>query len=80
MTRRERFRAWWATARSTWILATWESRFWVAFGLTGVFVKPLRQSIPVLFFLSAYANAKGGRAQAQSARVEMREEEAEEPA
>lgn len=76
MSRRERFLEWWATARSTWILATWESRAWTLFGLTGVFIGPLRKSIPVLFFLSAYANAKGAAAQAQGAKIDMKEEEA----
>lgn len=76
MTRRERFRGWWSTARSTWLLATWESRAWVAIGLVGVAYRPIRESIPVLFFLSAYANAKGAAAQGQSAKLEMKQEEA----
>lgn len=79
MSRRERLARWWHTARSTWILSTWESRAWTMFGLAGVFIRPLRESIPVLFFLSAYANAKGARAEAQGAKIEMREEEASHP-
>lgn len=77
MNRRDRLRAWYQTARSTWLLATWEGRFWTAFAVAGVFSPWLRQSIPVLFFMSAYANAKGAAAQAQGAKLEMRQEEAE---
>lgn len=76
--RRQRLAAWWATARSTWWLATWEARFWVLVAVVGMVVKGVRESIPVLFFLSAYANAKGAKAQAQSAEIVMREEESEE--
>jgi hypothetical protein len=78
MTYRQRFLSWWKTARSTWLLATWESRFWVVFALLGVYSKPLRESVPVLFFLSSYANAKGAAAQGQAARMEMLESETEE--
>jgi hypothetical protein len=77
--RADRLRRWWDTARSTWVLNTWEARWWTAFGISGVFIRPLRESIPVLVFLSAYANAKGSRAEAQSAKMEMREEESETP-
>ena len=77
MTRRERLARWWSTARSTYQLARWEARWWTVFGLLGVLVRPLRESIPVLFFLSCYALRAGNRAEAQSARLEMREEEAE---
>lgn len=76
--RRERLSEWWATARSTWLLATWEARFWVLVAIIGVVLKSVRESIPVLFFLSAYANAKGAKAQAQGAKLEMKEEEAHE--
>lgn len=77
--RRERLAVWWATARSTWLLATWEARFWVLIAIVGVVLKSVRESIPVLFFLSAYANAKGAKAQAQGAKIEMKAEEAEDP-
>jgi hypothetical protein len=49
--------------------AVWEARFWTVFGLLGCFVRPLRESIPVLFFLSAYANAKASMAEAEAARA-----------
>lgn len=78
MNRRQRLERWWETARSTVVMSTWEARFWTAFGIAGCLVRPLRESIPVLFFLSAYANAKASRAEAQSAKIEMREEEATE--
>lgn len=68
---------WWKAARSTWLLATWESRAWVAVAMVGVFFGGIRTSIPVLFFMSAYANAKGAAAQAQGAKLEMKQEEAE---
>lgn len=50
--------------------ATWEARAWTVFGVLGVVIRPLRESIPVLFFLSAYANAKASRAQAEAATVD----------
>jgi hypothetical protein len=77
VTRLDRLRDWWSTARSTWVLVTWESRAWVLFGVAGIGVKPLRESIPVLFFCSAYANAKAAAAQAQGAKLEMKQVEAE---
>lgn len=77
MTRRDRLAAWWRTARSTWLLATWESRVWTAVAVAGMFVRGLRESVPVLFFLSTYALVKGSRAEAQGAKLEMRQEEAE---
>lgn len=75
--RRARLARWWHTARSTYITNQWEANGWIVFGLAGVFVRPLRESIAVIFFISCYANSKGARSTAQSARLEMREEEAE---
>lgn len=67
----KRFAAWLSSPRSTWLMNNVESVLWVAFGGLGLFVRPLRESIPVLFFVSCYANAKGARSTAQSARAEM---------
>lgn len=76
LTRRERLGRWWATARSTVIVNTWESRFWIVVGIVGGFT-PASKSIQALWFISCYANSKAGRAEAQGAKIEMREEEAE---
>lgn len=73
-----RLRQWWHSARSTVTTSTWEARFWSIFGLAGVVYRPLAASIPVLFFISCWANVKGARNEAQGAKREMLEEEAEE--
>lgn len=73
-----RLRAWWRSARSTYQEATWERRIWACVGLIGLFVKPLRESVPAVFFMSAYALSKGSSAEAKLAKREMLEEEAEE--
>lgn len=78
MGRRRRLAEWWASARSTVIVNTWEGRFWLAVGLSGILFRQVRESIPVLFFISAYANVKGARSTAEAAKIEMREEEASE--
>lgn len=74
---RSKFATWWASARSTVAEATWEARFWMVVGIAGLGWRPLRESIPVLFFMSAWANVKSNRTEAQAAKREMLEEEAE---
>jgi hypothetical protein len=71
-------RRWWASARSTVTTQTWESRFWVVVGITGVIYDPLSNSIPIIFFMSAWALVKGAKNEVQGAKREMLEEEAEE--
>jgi hypothetical protein len=60
------------------VLATWEGRFWVAMAVVGCALKSLRESIPVLYFLSCYALAGAAQAKAQAAKANMRAEEAAE--
>lgn len=66
---------WWATARSTVTVNQWEARFWTAVACTGIVIPAIRESVPVLFFLSTYALAKGARSTAQAAKMEMMQEE-----
>lgn len=74
-----RLRTWWQSAQSTYKVLTWEGRCWILVGLAGAIYRPLSESIPVIFFMSAYALAKGSRVEAQEAKREMLEEEASEP-
>lgn len=39
-------------------LHAWLAVFWLVFGIIGVFT-PIKESIPVLFFISVYANFAG---------------------
>ncbi len=71
----ERFQAWRDDPCRVYRWNTWEARFWTLFGMAGVAFRPLRESIPVLFFLSAYANSKAARAEAQAAHNEMDDHE-----
>jgi hypothetical protein len=71
-------RRWWRSAASTVVTQTWESRFWVLIGVIGVVHDPLSNSVPVIFFMSAWANVKGAKNEAQGAKREMIEEQAEE--
>lgn len=57
------------------ILNNIEFGLWVLFGLAGVFVPVLRSSLPVLFFVSCYANAKGARSTAVAAQMQVKAEE-----
>ena len=76
--RLSRLRRWWNSARSTVITSTWEARFWVLIGVLGVFRKELSTSVAALFFISCWANVKGAKNEAQGAKREMLEEEANE--
>lgn len=76
--RLSRLRRWWESARSTYVSLRWEGRFWILFAIVGVIWHPLATSIPVLFFISCWANVKGAMNQAQQAKREMLEEEADE--
>lgn len=73
-----RLREWWRSARSTFVEATWERRGWVLVSLIGLVWGPLRESVPAIFFMSAYALAKTSKVEQQEAKREMLEEEAEE--
>jgi len=55
----------------------WLAIFWLVFGLGGVGT-PIKNSIPVLFFISVYANFAGHLSAWQACRVEERQEAAEE--
>lgn len=50
---------------------------WILFGVIGVFTS-IKDSIPVLFFISVYANFAGHLSAWQSSKVEVKEEQAEE--
>jgi hypothetical protein len=73
-----RLRRWWDSARSTAVESTWERRFWIVVALVGLAWEPLRTSIPVLFFMSAWACQVGAAGRADVARREMLEEQADE--
>lgn len=73
-----RLRTWWASARSTVVESTWEARVWAVVGLAGVAWRPLAASVPAVFFMSAWANAKAARIQRGEAEREMLQEEADE--
>ena len=60
------------------VTSTWEARFWVIVGVTGIFWQTLARSIPAIFFMSAWALVKGALNQAQGAKREMLEEQASE--
>jgi hypothetical protein len=76
--RTSRLRAWWESARTTVITLRWEQRFWAVVGIAGVFWEGLANSIPVLFFMSAWACFRGAGTQKAEAQRDMLEEEADE--
>jgi hypothetical protein len=69
-------RDWWRSARSTVVTLTWEARFWAVIGITGVLWRGLANSIPVLFFMSAWACFRTASLGKTEAKREMLEEEA----
>jgi hypothetical protein len=53
----------------------WAALAWLGFAVAGVFIGGLRASIPVLFFMSAYANVAGHWSSWQAATVELKQDE-----
>lgn len=49
----------------------WLAFVWLAVGVGGVATSSVRESIPVLFFISVYANVSGHWSAWQAARVEV---------
>lgn len=77
MTRLDWLRRWFASARSTYVEATWERRFWVLVSLAGLF---LGGSLieRMIYFMSSWALVKGASNERALARREMMEERADE--
>lgn len=70
----KRFVEWLKGTGSTLLELKWETRFWVAVGLAGIFYPPLAGSISVVFFMSAWANAKASAIQKKEVEKEIKEE------
>lgn len=78
MTRFDWLAEWFASARSTFVEATWERRFWVVVSIVGLIVPQVRESLPAVFFMSSWALVKGSSNERSLAKHEMLEEKAEE--
>ena len=76
---RSRFRAWLAAANTQKSINGWLCPAWLAFGAFGAWTG-IKNSLPVLFFISVYANFAGHLSTWQAGRVEVKQEEAEESA
>lgn len=74
---RSALRSWLAEATNQRRLNGWLVPLWIIFGVVGVFTS-LKSSIPVLFFVSVYANAAGHLSAWQAAKVEVSQEQAHE--
>ncbi len=64
---------WLKDTRSTLFGLTWEARFWGLVGLGGVFYPKLASSISIVFFMSAWANAKAASIQKKEVEKECEE-------
>lgn len=71
------FREWFASAETLKSVNGWLAISWLIIGLVGVLVGGIRESIPVLFFISVYANVAGHWSGWQAGRTEVRQVEAE---
>lgn len=71
------FREWFASAETLKSVNGWLAISWLIIGLVGVAVAGIRESIPVLFFISVYANVAGHWSGWQAGRTEVRQVEAE---
>lgn len=63
-----------SAARTQKAINGWLAVGWLAFGLMGVWTD-LKDSIPVLFFISVYANTAGHWAAWEAAKSEVRQEQ-----
>lgn len=68
------FRSWLSAAKTQKSINGWLAVTWLAFGLIGVWTD-LKDSIPVLFFISVYANTAGHWAGWEAAKSEVRQEQ-----
>jgi hypothetical protein len=68
------FRNWLSGASVQKTINGWLAIVWLLFGLVGIFT-PVKDSIPVLFFISVYANVAGHWAAWQGGRTEVKQEE-----
>ena len=68
------FRTRLSAARTQKAINGWLAVAWLAFGLMGVWTD-LKDSIPVLFFISVYANTAGHWAAWEASKTEVREEQ-----
>lgn len=77
--RRSQFREWLAQAKTQKSINGWLAFVWLGFGILGLIVGGIRESIPVLFFISVYANVAGHWSGWQGGRTEVKQEEAMQP-
>lgn len=77
MTKRQRFRRWLSEATTQKSINGWLAWIWLAVGLVGIVISGIRESIPILFFISVYANVAGHWSGWQGGRTEVKQEEAE---
>lgn len=75
-----RFRLWLGDAETLKSINGWLAFVWLGVGIVGVAVAGVRESIPILFFISVYANVAGHWSGWQAGRTEVRQVEAEEEA
>lgn len=71
-----RFREWLAAAKTQKSINGWLAWAWLAFGILGLCVQDIRSSIPMLFFISVYANVAGHWSGWQGGRTEVKQEKA----
>lgn len=76
MARARAFRGWLAQATTQKSINGYLAIAWLAFGVVGLARHEVRESIPVLFFISVYANVAGHWSGWQGGRTEVKQEEA----
>lgn len=74
------FREWLAQATTQKSINGYLAIAWLGFGILGLLEQGIRESIPVLFFISVYANVAGHWSGWQGGRTEVKQEEAMEEA
>lgn len=76
MSRSRRVREWCGAAETLKSVNGWLALAWLVFGLLGLALEGLRSSIPILFFISVYANVAGHWSGWQAGRTEVKQDEA----
>jgi len=69
---------WIKSSKSSFLEVTWEARFWVALAIAGIVYPPLAASIPIVFFMSAWANFRSAAIHKKTLEEEVVQEELEE--
>lgn len=76
MSRFQRFVCWCGDAQTLKRVNGWLAVIWLGFGLAGLILDGVRESIPVLFFISVYANVAGHWSAWQASRTEVKQDDA----